>query len=263
MSVKQSTGKYVDRVTKVAGRLMLTFTPADVGTVSRATWFLNPIQFGTTKVLDDLAHQFIWFRFTKLRVLLGESGAESGDIQAVQYLPYPPVSLPADLESIVESGESCVLYTSDSVLSEMTLTRKTLLSNQPKWFRVEPIGDDYLEYQGVLVWGATSQTVGTSYLFLEYEIELLGLADDPLTPAPYKRPGMAHDPPLLKVGPSHWKRQYRPRRLERPPPLVLADLPESKVAEAVKAQETPNSAGSNFVRVQAPVPHSLARPLRK
>jgi hypothetical protein len=223
MSVPFSASRYTDKPMKVRGRISCHQTLANVGSIGRYTYFLNPIQFGTTKVLDDLAHQFVWFRFTRLRVVLGEMAAETGTIVAVSYLPYPPITLPSSLDDIIESGESCVVWTSPSVLGEMTLNRSALAQNQPKWFRVEPVGDDYLEYQGVLTIGDTSASAVDSYFLLEYEIEFLTLADDPLTPAPLTRPGTPHVPYVVKVPKGHWERDFekgrRSRRRPANPPI--------------------------------------------
>jgi hypothetical protein len=198
MAVQFSSRRFnLDKPVKIQGRLVLEFTPADVGSISRYSWVLNPIQFGTTKVLDDLAHQFVWFRFTRFKPVIFSSSASIGNMAACAVFTYPPVSIPADLESIVESEFSTVCYTGQTVPSYMDLKQKELGQVQPKWFRVEPTGDDYLEYQGLLVWCDTNQGVAAKQIVVEYEIEFLGLADDPLTPAPVKRPGVAHEPFLL------------------------------------------------------------------
>jgi hypothetical protein len=198
MSVRYSSKRYnLDKPVKIEGRVVLEFTPADVGSVSRSAWVINPIQFGTTKVLDDLAHQFVWFRFTKLRTVIFSASATIGQMNAVCVLTYPPVTLPASLEEVVETEFSAACFSGQTVPSELTLGPKELGQVQPKWFRVEPTGDDYLEYQGEIVWVDTNQGVTSKQLVLEYEIEFLGLADDPLTPAPMTRPGAAHEPPRL------------------------------------------------------------------
>jgi hypothetical protein len=223
MSWKTSAKRYVDKPFKVAGRLWLEFTPADVGNMSRYSYAVNPIQFGTTKVLDDLAHNFVWFRFTKLRVLILPLGANDGPV-AVGYVPYPPVTLPASMEELVESGEACVCFNGQAVPAEMELNKDSLDQNQPRWFRVEPTGDDYLEYQGELTYGDHLQAIANQHILLEYEIEFLTLADDGLTPSNSGRPGRIHTPSLLKVPKGHWVRDgARGRRAlaaSRPPPIV-------------------------------------------
>lgn len=288
MSVPFSRKSFVDKPMKVRGRLFCQQTLADVGNVSRYVYFLNPIQFGTTKVLDDLAHEFVWFRFTKLRVVLGEMAAESATILAVGYLPYPPTTLATGIDDVVESGECCLVWSSDSVLGEMTLSRSTLGQNQPKWFRVEPTGDDYLEYQGILQIVDTSQGAVDSVFVLEYEIEFLTLADDPLTPSPV-RPGVAHEPSLVKVPKGHWERDaQRARQLRRArfspkihdlleanghrqpivtsAPLIERSVPPSnKDASEYELVQAPGplplAGGDRGARVGSPTP-SFRRPVR-
>jgi hypothetical protein len=221
MSVKYSSKKFAfDKPFKLAGRLVLEHTPADVGSISRSAWALNPIQFGTTKVLDDLAHQFLWYRFTKLRaVIASSSGTVGNSMTALCLLTYPPVTLPSSIDDIGESEFACFAWSGQTDPAEMTVGRAELGQGQPKWFRVEPTGDDYLEYQGYLVWGDTNQGVTTKYVILEYEVEFLGLVDDPLTPlakrGPLIRPGMTHEPPMLHAPGSRAQfLQPRRRRLE-------------------------------------------------
>jgi hypothetical protein len=249
MSVKYSSKwSNFDKPFRLSGRLVLEFTPADVGTISRSAWALNPIQFGTTKVLDDLAHQFLWFRFTKLRVVISSSSSTMGNsMTACCLLTYPPVTLPSSLDDIGESEFSCFAWSGQTVPAEMKLGQAELGQGQPKWFRVEPTGDDYLEYQGYLVWGDTNQGVATKYMVLEYEVEFLGLVDDPLTPlakrSVHVRPGRPHDPPRVHA-PGSSLHYNRPRR-RRP-------------VQEVDEEQT-------FVRVPPPSPSASTAPppLRK
>jgi hypothetical protein len=215
MSVHYSSKNFnFDKPFRLSGRLVLEFTPADVGSISRYAWPLNPIQLGTTKVLDDLAHNFIWFRFTKLRTVIGPSSATAGStMTALCLLTYPPVTLPSSLEEIGESEFACFVHSGVTVPADMVIGRKELGQGQPKWFRIEPSGDDYLEYQGYLVWGDTNQGIATRTVILEYEVEFLGLADDTLTPfsKAKTRPGKVHEPLVLHA-PGSRAQFLRPRR---------------------------------------------------
>jgi len=236
MSIRFSSKKYVDKPVKIRGRTWLEFTPADVGNISRYVWYVNPTQFGTTKVLDDLAHNFVWFRYTKLRCVHMEYGANNGP-HAVGYLPYPSTNLPTTLEEIVEAGESMVYFNGQTVPSEMSLGRSELNQQAPKWFRVEPFDDDALEYQGVLIYGDEAEAVTTEHMILEYEIEFLALADDPLTPSPRSRPGKPHDPPTMRV-PTYVRNPEQAERHRVALKRRLQQKPEEKSVGGTEREKT-------------------------
>jgi len=218
--MRYSRGKAASKPVRISGRLLATFTLAASGSGAFGSILISPRSFSSSDVLDDLSDDFTFYRFTRMRVIIppAANGAVTYDTTlACCWLPQRTASALADIEQIISCTDATVSMAPSTIPSEFTLTRQALSQTIPKWFLI-PSGstvDDFLEYQGALLMGNSSNVGHTVQAVVEYDIEFFGLLDQGVSPYSMPRPGIPFLPPTLPWSDPQWQAQLRQRALKR------------------------------------------------
>jgi hypothetical protein len=172
---------------KFRGKYLYTeSSAAAIGVLS-----LTPLNLDARCV--SITDAFMLYRFTKLRFHIVPTGGAGYGIFALGYTPAIPTTGPGNGQQVLDCAVSS--FGNGSVgfpLPHLNLTRKTLMTNAPKWFRRGTGYDDLLELQGqIYYWAQNNFNVANVLILIEWEIEVAS----PLATADTMR-GPARDPAL-------------------------------------------------------------------